>query len=410
MNDAVLYLRLLQAHAGEVAAWRTSDGVHGRGTLSDAAMAAVDRRVVVFIPSAEVLLLDAVVPTRKREHLLQAVPYALEERLVADVETLHFALGRSSADTSDTTQSNVAVAVVARTRMDAWLAELESAGISPHALVPDVLALPLTPGYWTFLQEPTVSLLRTGAQSGCALEPEWLSMVLEEGASEIPLGLRVANDGSPAHATLPFIALPIEELPCPNGALALLVEGYRPDGAINLLQGAYKRYEPLAQLWQPLRVAAILLVSFLLLQFSLLVLDRQQLAAEDVALRSHMADIYLHTFPSAHRVVNPRAQMEQRLNDLRTQPEEETGNFLGLLVRAAPVLGASAVEVHALRYKDDGIELTFAIKNLQLLDQFKQRLSTAGLDAEIRSARAEGEGVDADMQIRGANTPTRRKP
>ena len=341
-------------------------------------------------------MLDTSIPTRKRDRLLQAVPYALEERLAADVETLHFALGRSSPEGTDA--SHVSVAVVARSRMAEWISTLEKAGIVPHTLVPDVLALPRVQGHWTLLREPTTVLLRSGVQAGLALNPEWLPIALGE-IEDPPLGLRVASVAS--LEPLPPIALPMEELACPNGVLALLVEGYHPDEAIHLLQGTYNRHEAMEQVWRPWRVAGILLVSLILLQFFLLVLEKRHLAAEDLDLRSRMTEMYVHAFPDARRVVNPRAQMEQRLNALHTQPEGDSDNLLGWLVRAAPVLGtAEGLELRALRYKEDGMELDLSIKNLQLLDQLKQHLAETHLDAEIRSARAQGDRVEAVLQIR----------
>ncbi|CAK0745938.1 general secretion pathway protein L [Gammaproteobacteria bacterium] len=412
-----LYLRLDHPSPGE-AVWRTNDGDNGGGALTEAAALASGRRVVVFVAGAEVLLLEATVPTRKRDRLLQAVPYVLEEYLAADVETLHFALGHATAATGDDAPA-VAVAVVTRARMDAWLAALGEAGIAPHALVPDTLALPLAAGTWSLLREMNATILRTGPQSGFALDPDWLPIALGQ-VGEAPLGVRVASPEpplipsnlstssssrlSPLPPPLPPLALPVEDLPCPNGVLSLLMEGYRPEEAIDLLQGAYGRHEQLGRLWRPWRTAAILLLVFGALQFVDLMLEQQRLAAEDIALRSRMGEIYLRAFPEARKVVNPRIQMEQRLNALRTQPETGTTGLLGLLVHAAPVFEKTeGMELHTLRYKDGSIELELSLKDLQLLDRFKQSLTDTGLEVEIRSARAQGETVAAHIQIRSAN-------
>jgi len=395
-----LYLRLDHPTPGE-ATWCTSDGNNGSGVLVDAVPLVVGRRVVVFVAGAEVVLLDAVVPTRKRERLIQAVPYVLEEHLAADVETLHFALGQTSTMGDP---PSVAVGVVACARMDAWLIALGEVGITPHALVPDTLALPLVPGTWSLLREPGSTLLRTGPQAGFALDPDWFPIALGQ-AGEPPLAIRMASADLPLNLPpFPPVALSIEELPCPNGALGLLMEGYRPGEAIDLLQGAYSRHEQLDRLWRPWRTAAIVLLAFCALQFVDLMLERQRLTAEDVILRGRITDTYLQAFPEARRVVNPRVQMEQRLNALRTQPEGGTTGLLGLLVRAAPVLGKTeGMELHALRYKDSSVELDLSLKDLQLLDGLKQHLTDADLEVEIRSARSQGEAVEAHIQIRNAN-------
>jgi len=73
------------------------------------------RRVVAFVPGVDVRLAMAQVPARQEKRILQAVPYALEDQLAEDVDTLHFAIqfdarGRRESDP-------VPVAITSRARM-----------------------------------------------------------------------------------------------------------------------------------------------------------------------------------------------------------------------------------------------------------------------------------------------------
>ena len=90
----------------------------GLGALKDAAAMAVGKQVIVLVPGTDVILTSVTVPTRNRNRMAAAVPYLLEEQLAADVDESHFALGERDAE------GRVAVAVVSRARMDAWLAAL----------------------------------------------------------------------------------------------------------------------------------------------------------------------------------------------------------------------------------------------------------------------------------------------
>ncbi|RPI12964.1 MAG: type II secretion system protein GspL, partial [Lysobacterales bacterium] len=67
------------------------------GPVADALAAAQGRRVVVLVPGSEVTLAEPELPLRGGARLAQAVPFALEEQLAADVETLHFAVGSREA-------------------------------------------------------------------------------------------------------------------------------------------------------------------------------------------------------------------------------------------------------------------------------------------------------------------------
>src|SRR5208282_2810021 len=111
------------------------------GPLTLAASAALTRRVCALVPAADVILSEPELPARSGAKLQQLVPYALEEHLAADIDELHFALGRRAADSTRTP-----VAVVARSLMDEWLGMLRAAGLEPECLYPDSELLPANPG------------------------------------------------------------------------------------------------------------------------------------------------------------------------------------------------------------------------------------------------------------------------
>ena len=92
-----LFIRLDSPSPG-LASWMVEGEItmSGEGKLTAAAALASGRRVIVLVPGSDVLLVQAAVPTRKRERVLQAIPFALEDQLAGDVERLHFAIARRS--------------------------------------------------------------------------------------------------------------------------------------------------------------------------------------------------------------------------------------------------------------------------------------------------------------------------
>ncbi|HET7922784.1 MAG TPA: type II secretion system protein GspL, partial [Gammaproteobacteria bacterium] len=109
-----------------------------QGGLTDAAAAARGRRLRVLVPGVHISLLRTSVPTRNPQKLLQAVPFALEDLLAEDIESLHFAIGPRDAD-------GCSVAVLQRARLEQWLQQLADAGLKADELIPDMLALPAHP-------------------------------------------------------------------------------------------------------------------------------------------------------------------------------------------------------------------------------------------------------------------------
>ena len=64
------------------------------GPLLEAINDVGDRKVIVLVPSAEVLTTSVDIPVKGGAKLQAALPFALEEDLAEDVENLHFAVAR----------------------------------------------------------------------------------------------------------------------------------------------------------------------------------------------------------------------------------------------------------------------------------------------------------------------------
>ena len=68
------------------------------GRRSPSVATHVDRAAsLVLVPGTDVLLAEPVLPLKSGAKLAQVVPFALEEQLAADVEDLHFAVGKREA-------------------------------------------------------------------------------------------------------------------------------------------------------------------------------------------------------------------------------------------------------------------------------------------------------------------------
>ena len=397
-----LYIRL---GGGDQVTWLLDDDRSEvrEGTLAQAAPAAAGRQVVVLVPAADVVLARVQVPTRNRSRMAAAVPFLLEEQLAADVDESHFALGERDA------AGQVAVAVVARTRMDLWLARFNEAGVQPDQMVPDLLLLPYHAGEWSLLFEPGGVLVRSADQGGLGIDAANAGFMLQRALAESeikPERLRVWRvEGVP-------VAVVPEELGVEIGDEALLVppltflaaQAHDPH-AINLLQGRYSRSERLGRLWRPWRPVAVLLAAWLVLQLGIGFFHNRQLAAQQAALRDEIEQIYLQTFPDARRVVDARAQMEQRLKALRSGGSD-AGDFIKLLAAVSgPAAALGGVSIDNLSYKDGEITLALNIADLQRLDQLKERLAAeTHMDVEIQSATSGANGVSAHLQIKGGRT------
>ncbi len=401
MSNA-LYLRLPAAPDTALLGFRGGAAPAAVQERFAEAAAAAGGRVIALAPGHDVTLTAASLPTRNRKRMLAAAPYALEEQLISDIESLHFALG--SADRL----GPVPVAVVERRHMQHWLDSLQAVELRPDAMIPEQLALPWQPGSWTVLVEAQQVLVRSGALQGFAIDPELAAVLLrsalQDAGDNRPQRLEVyacvAADPELAGIAADF-ELELVSHACTD-PLALFAANYDAEHSINLLQGDYSRNEQLGRLWRPWRLTAALLVGWLILGVGTRIIDYRRLDNEQLALQDKIEQVYRQTFPADKKIVNPRVQMERHLAELGGGGNSGTG-FLELLSQTGPVLKATpGLEVKSLRSQNGELELEVNMNDLQGLDQLKQRISAAGpLSVEIVSAASRDGKVEGRLKIKG---------
>ncbi|MHB8347811.1 MAG: type II secretion system protein GspL, partial [Acidiferrobacterales bacterium] len=105
--------------------WRAGDGETRHGQVAQLAELPAELRaahVWVWTPAAETMLAQITLPTSSRARIAQALPYALEDQLLGEPESLHFAYRVQGG-------GSLTVGVTARTRLQAWVDALKTSGL-----------------------------------------------------------------------------------------------------------------------------------------------------------------------------------------------------------------------------------------------------------------------------------------
>ncbi len=396
-----IYVRLGENPAQQVS-WLARGDAATPTTRVDALQKLVEKsagaRLVVFAPAAAMVTLEAEVPPLSGQRLRQALPYALEEHFAEDVETLHIAHGVRGESGS------IPVVALSDAQMGQWQQLFASLEFRPHQMINEALSLPLQEGEWTLLLEPHQALLRTGPYSGQSLPIEQLSPMLalawkqrEEGSSPTLRVYDARPEGMGFEAGIDAAV----EYEADAEPLRLLIQGMASAPAINLLQGAYSRKEQIGKLWRPWRLTAALLAAWLLLQSVVAAWEYFSLRSRDSELYAAIEKVYRDTFPQAKNVVNPRLQMERKLDELRGGGGGTA--FTHLMAGSGAVLAESkGLTVQSLRYKQGELELELNVEGLPVLDQLKSALQEKQLNVEVRSATARGDRVESRIVIKEA--------
>jgi general secretion pathway protein L len=376
--------------------WLTEDDQPAQGTLSELAhVITASHQPLLVIPGEMVMLKQVQVPGRNRATVLKAIPYALEDNLAEDIDTLHFAVGPLQPGIP------IPVAVIRHEILQGWLNACGEAGVTPAAAIPDTLLLPYQDDAWSLLLEQDRGVLRHGLWEGFVIEQAnlefLLSMTLTEADQLAPSDLRVWGEVPPELAHLALEIHPETE----THPLATFAAGYRSGASINLLQGPYSRQAQLGKWLRPWRVAAILAGCWLGLQIILQISDYARLQQEQTHFRDEMVRIYKEAVPDARRIVNPRAQLENRLQELRGTGNGEESVFLPLLQQSGQALrGVEGITLRGLRYKPNQLDLDLEGNSLETFDVLEQRFNEqTQLNAQMRTTRQEDK-VESRVTLR----------
>ena len=375
---------------GATGVW--SDPVHG--SLQQLAALAGDSLVDILVPAEEVLLTEVTIASRQRTRLPQALPYSVEDQLAGDVDDYHVALGQVLG------KDRYLVAAVARASMEQWLGAFGDAGLLPHSLIPENLAIPLEADTATLIVSGDRALIRCSVSSGYAVQLSEANAFLQL-ESDLTR-LRVFD---PEQKWIPAAELQIQQVSLRSSITALLASGLENAASMNLLQGEYhrqgERAERVARVWRWVALVAVLAFS---LEVTGRWLDYQTLHQELDGLQQESVQILKTAFPDIGRVVEPRTQMDRQLADLRQATGMGGDGFLSLLRAIGPtVLSAPGLEIRTASYRGGDLTLEVHASSLAGIEAVRQRIITAGeVQVALESATTLESGADARLRITGS--------
>ncbi len=404
-----LLARILPQGFEQTVEWVSTDGLSvetsGRGSWNDLPGYEAPSRILL-VPGESVLVTRIHVPSRRKSQIIQAVPYLLEEQLVGDLDASHFAIG------SDRGGQNYPVAVVAHAEMQGWLEEARDHGLEKQ-VIPDFLALPFEEHSWTMVCEDARILLRTGHDSGYAILPDTLPVLLESLETEVKDSNRPkiicyaaekqlrsaqelltdwqASGGEVVYRTLrhSWLIQCITEIPSQLPSWSLAQNSYTP-----MASSRSKRF-----LW----VAAGLLLFNILIHTGSQWLTWQKLYSTNQQLTRQREQRFHDAFPGIKKLVNLPAQAEAEINRLRRMSASngETGWMDMLSVLGTAMNGLNAYEVEALTYQNGQLEVRMALDSLQSFEQVQNRVNAHNLyELSVISVQQTDNGIQMRVQMK----------
>jgi general secretion pathway protein L len=373
------------------------------GPVADALNLATGRRVVLLLPGSDVTLAEPELPLRGGARLAQVVPYALEEQLASDVDTLHFAVGARATGAAGTP-----VAIVSRSLMQRWHQQCEAAGIHAAAAYSDATAVPGSPVGCTLLLDEALLYVRRADALPFVLDaaplPDVLDAIVPPPAEGAEPGEHVTFYSSAADyerhrdvieglrartATLQVKLLP-------DGPLPLMAAQAAGGAGVNLLQGPFAARSTLGTRLKEWRLPAVLAAGTALLFVANQGLGWWQARKAEQALDTQIAQMFAQILPG-QPVVDPRAQIQGVLG-----ASASTGGGLlpAMTLLAQALAQAPAARIESMSFRGNALELRLTAPTVESLDGIKQSMSRDGFNAELQSATPRDGAVEGRLQVR----------
>ena len=332
------------------------------------------REIIVLAPSEAITLLSAALPAKQFEQARKAAPFAVEDQIAGNVESLHFAVAPNGP-------GQWWVAAIQPEMLSAWLRDLLARGIRPDRLIPDVLALDPDRDANVVLIDGERALVRAPGSRAFAVATDLLDAVLvtpESSGAEI-----IRIEAGPS-------GLPLQQL----------ASGMRNTGGLNLLCAPFATAHRGTDLRARWRRVLWLAAAMLAMAFGFIKLDEMRLDRRLQALNTEMERVYRVQFPQAQQVPNPLAQMKSAVAAAGGGVNADAAG-LGLLARSAPVLSAqSRVQLTGLEYRSGALLLRLAAPSIEVLDALRESLgATEGLIATLENADPGTDSVEGRIKL-----------
>lgn len=405
-----LLLRL-PAQSDALLTWAVADGsgrlisMPGRDAGDALHTMSTGRRLALLVPGGDVSLFQVPLPAANEARLLQLAPFALEDQLSQDVDSLHFAVGRRDAVTG-----LVPVAVTERAQMDQWMARAAQLGLIPEAVFAESDLAPAVPNQVTLLVTEDQLLLRNGDGRPLSMPANdpllALEMLLGADAdlAGVHLSVYAGPDDWPRHAA------PIEALRdrvasykvqlSSGGLLALFALGLAQAAPVNLLQGPFQRGEAGRERWLRWRGVAVAALALLVLHVAGSWWQLRQLRAASAEMDASIASVFGAILPGQAPGSEPRRVLERRFAALADTPGRQ-GELLPLLAAVAAAHdNVPTAQLESVGFTAGSLQLRVSTPTAAALEQFSQALRAGGYNADVISGQPQGERYAGQIALK----------
>ena len=345
---------------------------------------------------------SVLIPGKRRNHIISALPYALEDRLSDDVEELHFKLLSWQVD-----QPSLA-AVVAKSDLNNWVETFRLHGIELDAIVPEYFLLPQHPKGDVIISKLDEQryCIRTEKYRGMSLDADgfeyWWQTTEKQNLRFSVTNLEFAKSLIEQDKTLmpqtPVDYISHWDIGDHFTAWLGKSEFTEEIQEISILSGNYipKHHGSGAGLF---KVSGIICLIAVFVYWAGLKFEHHTLVEEKQRINTELRQIFSDNFPGEPYLDRPRSQLQNILNRLQ-KGQLNNSDFQLLMTLVSEVSPQYNAVVEELNYKDKEMTILFTVQDLSSLDRIRSAFNQSGkLTAELLSSGARDDKVNGRFKI-----------
>lgn len=372
-------------------------------------LAAIDGHVdpiTLIIPGDLVVTAQLHFEEKERKHLRQLLPYQLEERVIGDVDHLHFALGQAH-------EGQVTAAYLEESTFSDIIQVFRDANVEIKACYPSFQRLAVEPGQWAIALVGNAVLAHHHSGAGFCCPRGMAKLILADLLVPVvdaleapPLNVHLYADSDKA---LDYLNQRLPEF-AQNGVTRHLQPSpplvLTSPSLIDLCQGAYGHKLPISKLWHQWKSVAGLLAACCVVAIAANISEGFAAQSRQAEYKQAIAEQYKQAVTTERVPASPIKRLKSLLGDGPVSVEPSQAVYM--LSQIAPLLKSQNVDIQVLDYSNKEQQLLI---NLQT-DSFNtanalvsEITNNTDLSAELKSSQNVGDKSLAQLLItRGGNT------
>ncbi len=354
----------------------------GNSQIHDLASIKHDR-LALILPGQQISSFRTKLAAKNLNQLRSIAPYAIEDEVGADVETLHVSVGYPHSETQ-----SYSLNVISHEELVQWKSVASDLGLTVDKVIPDYYCLPREENDISFVQLEHSKVFRYrdwGASFDTDQDDQIIDRVMQSAVEQY--------DKDEGATTRQYVDITRSDLPHLDVMAQLAIsENY------TLLQGKYENRASVGNVglkeWRlPLGIAAAAMIG----SIGFNVFQGMAFKKEAEELKEGIGQEIRRVFPEVKRIVNPRAQLKTL-----TASSGKGSIFLqlsGLISTGVNEVDGISVEVLRFDSRRGEMQVSIVYENYEQLSQFKQKIESLGGNLREGGSRQVGNRRTGEITV-----------